>query len=367
MSVFFNHQKTIGVVGTGPEVNNFIARANNLGFTTYQLDQQYDGNQASRNADKVFVGTIEDDLVHEEFIMKCDILVYFDDSMNSQQLEIANQSIVIPQGEDLLAIARDRVLQKAFKESIGVNIAPFETIVKAEDIKGALTGIGYPAVLRTNFAQPKNVTDAYFIYEEDDIAQASDLLKYGTCVLESWIVSEHDLSISVVKSASGDTQLYPIIKKKYFNERLSSIEKFAIEDEELESEIKRVANLIASNISFVGAITIDFIVSPAQALYIDDIHPYPDYLTRYSESSAVHSIIDAHLRAVTFLPLAEEVERWSTNVVYVPIYKDQKDLIDEWLSIYPAWTFHFYPLIKTEEIERNQEIGYILIEMLIAS
>lgn len=357
----FNHQKRIGIVGTSPDAENFIFRANKLGFYTYQLSQEKKDSRWSSNADEIFFGSLADPLIQEEFIMKSDILVYFDYSIDSDQLEEANKAIFIPQGEDLLAITKDRVLQKAFKESLSVNIAPFETIVKKEDIVNAIPSIGYPAVLRTNFAKPVGEIDEYFIYDETDIEEASKLLKYGTCVLESWIISEHQLSITVVKSASGYTQLYPIIKKNYRGERLSSIEKFRTEDNELKDEVRRVTKLIADNISFVGALTVDFIISPAHALYIGDIHGYPNSLTRYSEGYSANSIIEAHLRAVTSLPVAE-IDDHQKDFIYIPIYADQAEIMNELITIYPDWQFNFYSLVKDEKLDTSKEIGYIIVE-----
>lgn len=357
----FDHQKRIGIVGTSPEAANFITKANNLGFYTSQLCQKEEKYKVSANADKVFIGSIEDEKIHEDFVMQSDVLVYFDYSINSQQLEEVNKAVVIPQGEDLLTIARDRVLQNAFKESLSVNIAPFEIIVKKEDIVQAIPSIGYPAVLRTNFNQPEAKADLHFIYEEEDIEQASELLKYGTCVLESWIVSEHQLSISVVKAMSGHTQLYPIVQKNYRNERLTSIEKYETNDTEITDEIQRVARLLADNIPFIGAMTIDFIISPAQALYVGDIHPFPNSFSRYSEGKSCPSIVEAHLRAITSLPL-EKVAPEVQDFIYLPIYTDQKHLVDEFLPVYPDWLFHFYPAVKADYLETDKEIGYIFIE-----
>lgn len=33
----FNHQKTIGIVGSSPDAQSFILEANRLGFKTYHL------------------------------------------------------------------------------------------------------------------------------------------------------------------------------------------------------------------------------------------------------------------------------------------------------------------------------------------
>src|SRR5699024_2611489 len=124
-----------GIVGSSPDAQNFILEANRLGFITYHLCRTEEEMNAWLGADKEFIGVLDDEVIQEEFLMQCDLLVYFDYSLNSTQIEEARKSVVIPQGDDLLSIARDRVLQNALKESLSVNIAPYETVVTQEDIK----------------------------------------------------------------------------------------------------------------------------------------------------------------------------------------------------------------------------------------
>lgn len=361
MAKNFNHQKTIGIVGSSPDAQDFILAANRLGFITYHLCRTEDEMQAWFGADKEFIGVLDDEIIQEEFLMQCDLLVYFDYSLNSTQIEEAQKSVVIPQGEDLLSIARDRVLQKAFKESLSVNIAPYETVVTQEDIKNGLRSIGYPAVLRTNYLNPDQNNQSYFIYEENDIEEASKLLKYGTCVLESWIVTDDELSISIVKTASGAIKTFPVVKKGYRNDRLSNIQMAVGIEQDIVDEIERVAKLIVDNINFIGVVTIDFVVSPAQALYVGNIYPFPNAFSRYSEQNKGISAVEAHLRAIVSLPLLDEMSN-QQNCLYIPFYNDQVEMINKFITIYPDWKFTFYPIVKNEELETKKAIGHIIIE-----
>ncbi|SHE52187.1 5-(carboxyamino)imidazole ribonucleotide synthase [Atopostipes suicloacalis DSM 15692] len=288
MANSLNHQKTIGIVGSNPDAHEFILEANRLGFITYQLCQTEEEIASSFGADKEFYGAFDDERIQEDFLMHCDLLVYFDYSLNSRQIEEARKAVVIPQGDDLLSISRDRALQKAFKESLSVNIAPYETVLTSEDIKEGLRSIGYPAVLRTNYLTSSNKDQSFFIYDEEDIEEASKLLKYGTCVLESWIVTDEELSISLVKTASGAIETYPVVKKSYRNDRLSNVQTTAAIDQDLLEEIERVSRILAEGIQFIGAITIDFVVSPAQALYVGNIYPFPNELSRYSQKNRIN-------------------------------------------------------------------------------
>lgn len=356
----FNHQKIIGIIGANPDAQKFIFEANRLGFETYHLFQTEEEKETWFGANKQFVGSLDDSKIHEEFLMNCDLLVYFDYSLSSSQLEDAQKTIVIPQGDDILSIARDRVLQNAFKESLKVNIAPYETVVSEENIKNGLRSIGYPAVLRTNYYDSDDEKKSYFIYEESDIKEASEILKFGTCVLESWIVTDYELSISLVKTASGVVHLFPVVNKTYQNDRLSAVQAPVEMDQDIIDEIERVARLIADNIQFQGAITIDFLISPAQALYVGSIHPFPNLFSRHLEENSTMSITEAQLRAITSLPMMDQV-RGTEEYVFVPIYKDQKDIIDELILIYPSWKFTFYPVVKNDLTNKNEAIGHIII------
>lgn len=357
----FAHQKTIGIVGIIPDSQAFILTANQLGFETYILCKTAEEASLVFGATKVFIGNLEEEHIRDGFLMQCDLLVYYDETLNATELKDLQKTVVVPQGDDLLSIAQDRVLQKAFLDSLSVNIAPYITVVKPEDIKTGIRSIGYPAVLRTNQVNPERRDQSYFIYEESEIEKAASLLKYGTCVLESWIVTEHELSISAVKTANRDLKLFPIVKKESHKNRLSNMQIPANIDQELADEIKRATHVILEQINFQGVATIDFMVTPANALYVGNIYPYPNILSRFTEGFCTISAAEAHLRAIASLPIPEEIECNAPHV-YVPFYADQTDLINEWMLIQPDWKFSFYPITQTSEIDTQEAVGHILIE-----
>lgn len=357
----FNHQKTIGIVGATPDAFEFILEANRLGFETYHLVRTEEERKTWFGADKQFVGTLDDISIHDDFLMKSDLLVYFDYSLSSDQIEEAQKTVVIPQGDDLLSIARDHVLQNAFKESLSVNIAPYETIVSEEDIKEGLRSIGYPAVLRTNYYDSENKKQSYFLYDESDIEEASKLLKFGTCVLESWIVTNYELSITLVKTAVDSLHLFPVVNKSYQNDRLSTVQSPVEMEQDIIDEIERVATLIAENIEFQGALTIDFIVSPAQALYVGSIHPFPNLYSRHLEGNEAMTVTEAQLRAITSMPLIEDFKD-ENEFVFVPFYASQKEIINELVLIYPSWNFTFYPVVKNRMQDNSEAIGHVVIQ-----
>lgn len=357
----FNHQKTIGIVGATPDSQAFILKANQLGFETYLLCQTREEASLIFGVNEVFIGTMDKESIRDNFLMQCDLLVYYDETLNATELEDVQKMVVVPQGDDLLSIAQDRVLQKAFLDSLSVNIAPYVTVVKTEDIEEGIRSIGYPAVLRTNQINPESRMQSFFIYDESDIEEAATLLKYGTCVLESWIVTENELSISAAKTGSGELKLFPIVEKEYREERLFNVQVPADIDQELVDEINRVTHVILESIDFQGVATIDLMVTPANALYVGNIYPYPNILTRYSEDLCTISATEAHLRAIASLPVPEDIT-CHAPYIYVPFYADQKDKVNEWITIHPNWKFSFYPVTKKNEIDTQEAVGHVMIE-----
>lgn len=357
----FNHQKTLGIIGAIPDSQTFILEAKRLGLQTYLLCKTEEEASLMFGATETFVGTINDAHIQEDFLMKCDLLVYYDETFDVNEMEEIQKTVIVPQGDNLLSIAQDRVLQKAFLDSLNVNIAPYVTVVNSDDIQSGIHSIGYPAVLRTNQVNPESKRQSYFIYEEKDIDEAVELLKYGTCVLEPWIVTNQELSVSAVKTRNGKIHLFPVIHKEYRKERLHNIQVPAELNQDLEEEIQRVTEIILENIDFRGVATIDFMVTPADALYVGTIYPYPNILSRFTTKHCAISATQAHLRAIVSLPIPEEITHNGPHL-YVPFYADQTEKIDDLLVMQPSWDFTFYPITTQKELAGEEAIGEILIK-----
>lgn len=357
----FNPQKTIGVIGATLDAQAFILKARQLGMDTYLLCKTTEEASLITGARKIFVGSLSEKRIQEKFLRACELLVYYDETIAATEIEDIQKTVVVPQGNELLSLTQDRILQKAFLEALNLNIAPYVTVVKTEDIEAGMPSIGYPAVLSTNQLTPSKEQQSVFIYEEQEIAAAAELLKYGICVLEPWLVAEQHLSVSAVKTNKGRIELFPIVKKEYRQGRLHHIQGPAKLTEEVTEEIQRVTRVIVDAIDFQGVATIDFMVSPAGALYVGTIYPYPTMLSRFTAEACALSATEAHLRAIASLPLPSEINQTS-SFVYVPFYADQREKMDDFILVQPNWKFSFYPDSYQEKTKSEEAIGEIHIK-----
>lgn len=356
----FNHQKTIGLIGATPDAHEFILQANKLGFTTFLLCEEGTQGKDHFGADQVFTGSVDDEENIKNFLMESDFIVFFDYSLTEEQLEIIQNAAIVPQGDELLEISKDRVLQKAFKESLGIHISPYETIVKPEDIKSSIRSIGYPAVLKSNYLNTKDNQQSFYIYDEEDIKKAEKMVEYGTYVLESWVTPKKQYSLSLVKKHTGAIEFFPLVEKRYREDKLVNILLVPELEEELKNEIKRVATVLAENIQFQGAISIDFVLSPADTLYVGRIYPFPTARSRYTAEFTTLSVVEAHLRAIVSLPIPE-VKEELTPLLWRSFTFEDKEVIQDLMLIQPDWYFTFYPLAKDKQVTSNQVAGHIIV------
>src|SRR5699024_8964407 len=122
-------------------------------------------------------------------------------------VDLMEKAVPVPQGEELLSVSQDRMLQKAFLESVRVNIAPFATIVTIDDIREAVKSIGFPCVLKANSTNER-FKEHHLIYGEEDIVKAEEFLKHGTCVLEAWIPFDKEVCVSIIKDKNNEITLF---------------------------------------------------------------------------------------------------------------------------------------------------------------
>ena len=113
-----------------------------------------------------------------DFAAKSDVLTFESEAVDTMLLTQINPYIAIPQDPDSLSITQDRLIEKAFLESLNINVTPYATITAIEDMEEAVKSIGFPCVLkplRIEMATPVQ----HLLYSEEDFERAAALLKKG--------------------------------------------------------------------------------------------------------------------------------------------------------------------------------------------
>lgn len=346
---------TIGIIGGGSVARLLALSAKKLGYHVGVLDPNADC-LASGVSDWVIEAELTDEQACMDLAMKSDVIVYESDAFPSRLVEGIKRTVPVPQGEELLAVSQDRMLQKAFLESVRVNIAPFATIVSLEDIKEAVHSIGYPCVLKSN-STDERFKEHHVLFGEEDIAASERFLSQGTCVLEAWIPSEKEICLGLVKNSEGEVSSFAITEMKYKDEAFHQSIAPAQLEGEVEQEIKRIGQVIAEKIDFVGVMAVEIFSTGSGALYVNEIVAHPHRALHYTFNYPHFSQYEALIKAVTGWPV-RVTDRLTDTLVMKLIRTDEKALVFTQAQIKPDWLFTFYDNVTDVDAS---EFGHIVV------
>lgn len=345
MSEWITPGKTIGIIGGGQIARLMTITARKMGYEVAVLDPREEC-PAAELADWQVRAEYTDEKAVMDFAFKCDVILYETEEADADLIDQAQRTVAVPQGEQLLSIAQDRTLQKAYLESLSINIAPFATIVSKEDIKEAIVSIGFPCVLKPNQTDDKTV-DHLVLQGEEDIEKSGELLKRGTCVLEAWIPSERELCVVAAKDTNEKIVQLSLAETIYRRGTLyQSITPPRIE-KEVAQEVSRIMMTFAENTHFQGVFSIELFATSTGALYVNEIIPSPHLSANHTMETSNLSQFDAHIRAVCGWPLPDA--RMFSSSVTVPFHLKHEEKVNKQIQLKPDWHFYYYSLVQSNE------------------
>lgn len=347
--------KTVGIVGGGPIGRLLAMAAKKLNYQVGVLDPD-EACAAKGVADWIIQADFSNEQAFGDLAMRSDVVIYETEAFDSDLVEAMKRTVPVPQGENLLSASQDRMLQKAFFESLSINIAPYATIVSLEDIKDEVESIGYPCVLKANRVDER-FKQHYVLYGEEDIEGANKILNNGTGVMEAWIPKEKELCIALAKDGNGTIVTYPVTETTYRNGKLYQAITPARIHPEMEEEIERVAKSVADELDFVGVIALEFFATSSGSLYVNELVAHPHEAFHYTIDIEGLSQYEAHIRAVCGMEVPSVINKVSYSVM-VPFYKEHLQTIYRQVQIKPNWHFSFY---QSETETLREECGHITI------
>lgn len=346
--------KMIGIIGGGEIARMMALSAKKMGYRIGILDPEKDC-PAAQVSDWQIIAQYNNQEALMDFAMKCDVVTYEYDNIDSDLIVKMKKTVSVPQGADLLSITQDRLLEKAYLEASNINLAPYATIVTIEDIKGALDGIGFPCVLKT-ISERHNGKDRYILQSEEDIPKAAYLLKMGTCVLEAWIPFERELSVMVARNQANDIVVFPISENIHCNTILHESIVPARINQYVEEEVERIARAVAEKLELVGTLGIEMFITSSGTLYVNELIPRPNHSGNYSNEACTLSQYDAHIRAICGLPLPKT--ELISPAVMVTVLTEHQEAANVQIQLKPNWNFYYY---GKENPGESQKIGHFTV------
>ncbi|STY34233.1 N5-carboxyaminoimidazole ribonucleotide synthase [Listeria fleischmannii subsp. coloradonensis] len=113
---------TIGIIGGGQLGRMMALSAKAMGYRVIVLDPTID-SPCGQVCDEQIIAEYDDVEALRELAVKADVVTYEFENVDNGALAKIEDMVKVPQGSELLSITQDRILEKAYLESVNINIA----------------------------------------------------------------------------------------------------------------------------------------------------------------------------------------------------------------------------------------------------
>lgn len=346
--------ETIGIIGGGQLGRMMALAAKEAGFKIAVLDPA-ENSPCGQVADIEITASFDDRDALLHLAEVSDVVTFEFENIDYDALKWLCEKTYIPQGAEIIKITQDRILEKEALTKADVDVAPYAVIKEKQEIYDHIQALGYPSVLKTSRGGYDG-KGQFVIKSEEDIEEASQLLKHSACVLEKWIAFEKEISVIVSRNPNKEINIFPVGENIHVDNILHETIVPARISESTREKAIELASKIADAVDLVGTLAVEMFVGADGEIYINELAPRPHNSGHYSIEACETSQFAQHIRAVCNWPLK------STNllkpVIMVNILGEHVENVISQIEDRPNWSVHLY---GKSEAKVKRKMGHITI------
>jgi len=320
--------KTIGIIGGGQLGRMLAMAAARLNFRTVILEPQADC-PAAQVANAQITAPYDDPAALAELAAACDIVTYEFENVPVAAAETLARSVPVYPPAKALDVAQDRLTEKRFLNSCGIETAKFHAVNNQAELEAALADFGGQGVLKTCRMGYDGKGQRVFRGGED-LTGAFEALGGMPLILESFVAFEREVSIIAARGTDGSVACYDPAENVHRNGILHTSTLPARINDTTAQTARQAAEKLLAALDYVGVIGMEFFVMPDGGLIANEIAPRVHNSGHWTEAACIVSQFEQHIRAVAGLPLGNPVRH--SDCVMTNLIGDDIDALPEWLQ-----------------------------------
>jgi len=351
----------LGLLGGGQLGRMFCMAAQSLGYRVAVIDPG-DHSPAGSVADRhIRCDYLDPDGLAELAALVAAATTEFE-NVPAAALEFLARTARVAPAAASVAIAQDRIREKAFLAGCGVAVAPFAVLEKEADVQGVAPSLlpGIVKSARLGYDGKGQIR----VRSLADVAEAFRAMGGQPCVLEQFVGLACELSVIVARDGAGATATWPVAENRHRDGILDVSVVPARVPPGLAQDAQTVATRIAAKLDYRGVLCVEMFVTTAGALLVNEIAPRPHNSGHYTIDACVTSQFEQQARVLAGLPLGST--RQHEPAVMVNLLGDvwfgtasSKEARDpDWRVVlkHPGAKLHLYG--KTEA-RRGRKMGHV--------
>ncbi|WP_409342921.1 5-(carboxyamino)imidazole ribonucleotide synthase [Paenibacillus sp. MBLB4367] len=294
---------TIGVLGGGQLGRMLALAGSHMGYRFATLDPTDDA-PCGQVASKQIVAGYDDAEAARELARLSDVITYEFENVDAGVAAMLMNESYVPQGSELLYTTQHRLREKRAIEAAGVQVAPYEEIASAAQLKAAVARFGTPCVLKTATGGYDG-KGQWVIRSEAEIEEAFETLNRAKTelVLEKFIRFDRELSVIAARSPRGEVKTFPVAENIHVDNILHLSIVPARVNEAVLRKAEELAVRIAEGLDVIGLIAVEMFLTTEGELFVNELAPRPHNSGHYTMEACRTSQFEQHVRAICNLPL----------------------------------------------------------------
>ena len=249
------------------------------------------------------------DVTLQQAIEGADALPVECEHVPERWLEQAAQSNKLMPTLDSILVGADRVREKKLLETMHVANCEHKIVTQLDQLDECVADLGEKLILKAS-------RDGYDGYGQWRLSDASELpalkkslqgldLENVPLVVEKMVAFDRELSLIGVRNANGDVRTYPLAENLHHQGQLHvSVAPATQVDEALQAQAHDIFVKLAEGMNYIGVLAVE-LFQVGDKLLVNELAPRVHNSGHWSQSGAVTSQFENHLRAVCGLPLGD--------------------------------------------------------------
>jgi 5-(carboxyamino)imidazole ribonucleotide synthase len=250
-----------------------------------------------------------DEAALEQFARAVDVITYEFENVPAETAAFLSQRKPVLPDPKVLALTQDRLIEKNFVAGLKIPVAPYAPIGSLEELAGTVKAVGLPAVMKTR-RMGYDGKGQKMIGRNGDPVAAWEALRRAPCILEGFVPFEREVSVVAARGHDGRVASFDVTENEHRDHILKVSRAPAAIPPALAAEAHRVAETIATALSYVGVLAVEMFVVPngsAPKILVNEIAPRVHNSGHWTIDGCSVSQFEQHIRAVAGWPLAVPV------------------------------------------------------------
>lgn len=295
----------LGLLGGGQLGRMFCMAAQSLGYKVCVLDPGHD-SPAGAVADDHIAADYLDEAALAELGRRCRAATTEFENVPAAALTFLAQHCQVSPDAASVAIAQDRIAEKRFVASCGIDVAPHGVIERAEDLD-AIDEKLFPAILKS--ARLGYDGKGQVPVETLQAARSAwNEMGRVPCVLEKKLSLRREISVVTCRTRDGAATTFPLAENAHRGGILATSIVPARVDDGIAQRARKAALALAERMNYVGVLCVEFFVLHDGALLVNEIAPRPHNSGHYTIDACITSQYEQQTRVMANLPLGDTTQ-----------------------------------------------------------